>query len=155
MKKRTLPTPAFYAYSFSFNFFKMKTPSPTTTRSQFLCLPIFLSFLFLAFYHPLSNLAFYRLKMVELDGKTDFSKIISIQSKSASKVKIYPSVTSGQITLEGAKSFEVINMVGQIVLSQTAISHPTLTIHHLQNGIYLIKGIDTEGSVFSEKIIKQ
>ena len=57
MKKRTLPTLAFYAYSFTFNFLKMKTPSPTTTRSQCLCLPIFLSFLFLAFYHPLSMVA--------------------------------------------------------------------------------------------------
>ena len=57
MKKPTLPTPAFYAYSFTFNFLKMKTPSPTTTRSQCLFLPIFLSFLFLSFYHPLSMVA--------------------------------------------------------------------------------------------------
>ena len=93
--------------------------------------------------------------MVELDGKTDFSKIISIQSKSASKVKIYPSVTSGQITLEGAKSFEIVNMVGQIMNSIATIHPSSFTLHHLPNGIYLIKGVDTEGNVFSEKLIKQ
>ena len=104
----------------------------------------------------LTGLNYYRLKINDLDGKTDFSKIISIQANSKSKVKIYPSLTTGGLTIENAVRFDILNVTGQVLLSQTIPTYQSLfSIHHFPSGIYLIKGVDTEGGIFSQKIIKQ
>jgi photosystem II stability/assembly factor-like uncharacterized protein len=105
---------------------------------------------------------YYQLKINDLDGKTSLSKIISIERKAPfgglGAIKIYPSVTSGFLTIENAKSFEIINSVGQVVLRETRSSgnfqsFPNLT--QLPNGIYFIKGVGTEGGIFTQKIMKQ
>ncbi|MBL7814078.1 MAG: hypothetical protein JNL70_03655 [Saprospiraceae bacterium] len=116
--------------------------------------------------YRLPTIAFYRLKINDLDGQFDYSKTISIQSKGKSKVKIYPSVTSGLLTIENALSFHIINSIGQVVLSEkqtqgsgnfqsfSNLTH-TPNLSHLPNGIYIIRGVDTEGVLFSQKIVKQ
>ena len=98
---------------------------------------------------------YYRLRQIDNDGKETLSKVISIETKGKTTVKVYPSVTKGAITIEGAQSFEVVNTMGQVVLSEKAIHHPSFNIHHLASGLYLIRGVDTEGGIFSKKIIKQ
>ncbi|MBL7815006.1 MAG: choice-of-anchor D domain-containing protein [Saprospiraceae bacterium] len=101
-----------------------------------------------------STQTYYRLKMVDVaTNKVDYSKIISIESKSSTKVKIYPSVTNGELTVEGATSFEVVNTIGQIQKSQHGVIR-YLNLD-LPNGLYIIRGVDTEGVAFSQKIIKQ
>lgn len=106
------------------------------------------------------GLAFYRLKINDFDGKTDFSKVITLSNLQKTKAKIYPSVTTGNLTVENIRSFEIINSIGQVVWRETAAqglgnfqSFPNLTQQPC--GIYFIKGVDTEGGIFSEKIIKQ
>jgi hypothetical protein len=116
-----------------------------------------------SFYEFVDNNVFsknyyYRLKVNDLDGQFEFSKTILIERKSKTTVKIYPSVTNGFLSIENAKSFEIINSIGQVVEKQDigyfeSIRH--LNLSHLPNGFYLIKGVDTEGGIFSEKIIKQ
>ena len=80
---------------------------------------------------------------------------VAVQSIRESKVRIYPSLTAGYLTIEGAKSFDVVNVMGQVLLSQTAFQGSSINIHAYPNGFYLIKGVDTEGGIFSKKIIKQ
>ena len=103
--------------------------------------------------------AYYRLRQIDNNGTETLSKIIAIQSNSLfgakGAVKIYPSVVNGNLTIEGAKSFNIVNSIGQVVLSQTLISPSTVNIQHLPSGMYVVKGLDTEGGVFLEKIIKQ
>ncbi|MBL7815007.1 MAG: T9SS type A sorting domain-containing protein [Saprospiraceae bacterium] len=97
--------------------------------------------------------SYYRLKMVDVvTNKVDYSKIISIESKGATKVRIYPSVTNGQLIVEGAASFEIVNSIGQIQKVGVGIRYLNLD---LPNGLYIIRGVDTEGIAFSQKIIKQ
>lgn len=105
--------------------------------------------------HPL-YMNYYRLRQIDNDGKETRSKIISIESKGKATVKIYPSVTTGEVTLEGAQSFEIVNIVGQVV--QTFQGFQTLgrlNLTSLASGIYLVRGLDTEGSSFVQKIVKQ
>ena len=98
---------------------------------------------------------YYRLAINDLDGRFAFSNIINIVSTSKSKVKIYPSVSEGILTVEGAKSFDIVNALGQIVLSKTdAFPQSTVNIEHLKNGFYLVRGLNTEGVGFVEKIVK-
>ncbi len=105
---------------------------------------------------PLNNSNYYRLKINDIDGKITYSNIVNVSTVGKTKVKIYPSVSNGYLTVEGAKSFEIINLLGQVVLSETAaIHHSYLTIHHLQNGVYIVRGVDTEGGIFADKIVKQ
>ena len=101
------------------------------------------------------NQSYYRLRQMDNDDKETFSKVISIQIKGKSIVKIYPSITNGEITIEGAQSFEVVNTMGQVMLSEVVIQRSSFNIHHLASGLYIVRGVDTEGSLFSVKIVKE
>ena len=109
--------------------------------------------------HPLSNFAYYRLKSHDLDEKSDYSKVIALQSNGKSKVKIYPTSVSEILIIEGATHFDVINVTGQITISQrnegTSELRNSVNVSQLASGIYIVRGMDTEGSVFSEKVTKQ
>jgi hypothetical protein len=75
------------------------------------------------------RISYYRLKQLDNDGMSEYSKVIVIQSFSKkTKVKIYPSVTNGDLTIEGAMSFDIVNIVGQVVLSETTIHNSQFTI---------------------------
>ncbi|MBL7818696.1 MAG: hypothetical protein JNL70_27090 [Saprospiraceae bacterium] len=100
---------------------------------------------------------YYKLKINELDGQSAFSKTILIENKSTLKVKIYPSTATDQIIIENAQTLDIVNAIGKILLHKThlADTNPTLlNIQHLPQGIYILKGVDTEGVGFSEKIVK-
>ena len=101
---------------------------------------------------------YYRLKINDLDKTFTYSKIIALERKGTSKVRIYPSLTTGILTIEGAQKFEIVNMMGQVVTAYSRRdfeSRRECDLSHLPSGIYVVKGVDTEGSYFSEKIIKQ
>jgi hypothetical protein len=99
---------------------------------------------------------YYRLKVNDLDGSYHYSNIILVQSSRQSRLRIYPSVTSGELTVENAVRFEIINASGQIV--SQSVGHLANSQHlnlNLPTGIYFVKGVDTEGGIFSKKIVKQ
>ena len=99
---------------------------------------------------------YYRLKINDLDGKITFSNIVNISTIGKGSVKIYPSVSNGILTVEGAKSFEIINPFGQVMLSEkAAVNQASINISHLINGLYVVRGVDTEEFDFAKKIIKQ
>ena len=105
--------------------------------------------------NPLKT-SYYRLRQIDNDGKETLSEVISIQSKGyMGTVKIYPSVTTGELTVEGAQSFEIVNTMGQVMLSEAVIQGSSFNIHHLASGLYIVRGVDTEGSLFSVKIVKE
>ena len=78
-----------------------------------------------------------------------------MEQKTKHKARIYPSVTNGFLLTENVQSFEIINSVGQVVVSEKAFYQSSVNIQHLPNGIYFVKGMDTEGAVFFQKIVKQ
>ena len=74
------------------------------------------------------------------------------------KVKIYPSVSTGNLTIEGAQTVEVVNTTGQVVHTSTFEKGSTtqrLDLSHLPNGLYLLKGRDTEWVQYVQKLVKQ
>ncbi len=106
--------------------------------------------------YRLSTVAYYRLRQIDNDGKETLSKVISIQTNGKPKVRVYPSITKGELTVEGASSFEVVNLIGQIVVKRNSQNlQDIVNLSNLTHGIYLVKGVDTEGVSFSQKIIKQ
>ena len=98
------------------------------------------------------GLAFYRLKINDLDGKTDYSKTISIQSKGKSIFKIYPSVTTGILTIETVETadIQVFNLLGQQVLNGQKPPlgvGERLDVSALPQGTYILR-VGTEQAKF-------
>ena len=103
----------------------------------------------------LNEVNYYRLCSVDIDGKKEFSKIVSVKMNEVrSPIKIYPSVTEGVIQIETALNIQqvwVSNASGQIVLTSTQSS---LNLGSFPTGVYVVtvKGGD---SIFSETVFKQ
>jgi hypothetical protein len=104
---------------------------------------------------PESGTNYYRLTINDLEGEKYHSKVIAVAGEGKSKVKITPSVFRDNLTIEGAKNYEIVNMVGQIVERGTATDDIVQLQLLLPNGMYLVRGLDTEGGGFVQKIIRQ
>jgi WD40 repeat protein len=104
-----------------------------------------------------NSIAYYRLKINDFDGKNDYSKVIALQSKGKTKVEVYPTVTTGEVRIVGAKTFQIFNLAGQIVFEKKSVTigESFIYLNDQAAGTYLVKGVDTEGGVFSQKIVKQ
>jgi Concanavalin A-like lectin/glucanases superfamily/Secretion system C-terminal sorting domain len=85
---------------------------------------------------------YYRLKINDLDGKIAFSKIISLENgKILRGVKIYPNPVSDVLTIENIdeQGVEIVNILGQVILSEKATTRTTFNIQHLESGVYFVK----------------
>jgi hypothetical protein len=102
---------------------------------------------------PLKPIAYYRLKQEDYDGKIDYSNIIAVQYKGVSKVKIYPTLSSGELRVDGANSFVITNANGLSVFTQSFNNKNSFILPHLSSGMYIVKGLDTEGGHFLQKIV--
>ncbi len=89
------------------------------------------------------DVTYYRLTINELDGRSSFSKIITLKrtNTEGSKIKVYPNPATTILTLENAESkdIQIVNILGQTVISITNNQQTTLNIATLQTGIYFIK----------------
>lgn len=102
-------------------------------------------------------LAFYRLKMNDVDGKSEYSKTVAVERKTILKgVKIYPNPVSDVLTIENAEgsTVDIMNAVGQTVLSQRNINQSAMNIQQLPSGIYFVK-VSLEDKVLTQKIVKK
>ena len=108
---------------------------------------------------PSVGLNYYRLRIVENDGTTKYSKIIAIESgKILRGVKIYPNPTNGILTIELAgqskANIHVFNLIGQVVLSQKSFSEKTeIDLSALPQGAYWLE-TQVSGHILREKFVK-
>ncbi|MEP6727179.1 MAG: PQQ-dependent sugar dehydrogenase [Bacteroidota bacterium] len=105
---------------------------------------------------------YYRLKMVDIDGKFEYSKTIIISSvNSAAKNFVTPSVVSnGMITVALADSYtglQIMNMDGKIVYNES-VSNRTgkinVYIPSVRSGQYLVR-LFGNGKQLTQKILVQ
>jgi hypothetical protein len=93
----------------------------------------------------LSKTSYYRLKMIDLDGSFDFSRIVSILLESKYKVNITPSVSDDSVTIETdfednkVGTIEVYNQAGKLLKSQTAARLTTISLESFPQGIYFVR----------------
>jgi hypothetical protein len=105
---------------------------------------------------------YYRLKSVDLDGKTVYSNVISISSNSLTETNfIQPSVINNRtlnVQLDGSfTSLYMVNMDGKEVLFQSignASGRISVTIPSLPTGQYLVR-IQGNGKQLAQKIFIQ
>lgn len=104
---------------------------------------------------PIYGISYYRLRLVDEDGKTAYSKMVSVTYRGGAKIKVFPTFTEGSITIEnGDKRIDgvfVWNASGQLMLQS---KQTQLDLSALPKGLYHIQ-IKAGGEQFVEKITKQ
>jgi len=79
-------------------------------------------------------------------------------SEEATRVKVYPNPTNGQVTIldDDLYAVEVYNLWGQVVLSrQERDASATLDLNPLPSGLYVIRIIENDGSCILRQVTKQ
>jgi hypothetical protein len=94
--------------------------------------------------NPVSGLNYYRLLQGDLDGRINYSKVISLKfSNAESMLKIYPNpVLNGTITvsLKQASTVSVYNSTGvNVMKKEFAAGEHLLNLAQLSKGIYYMK----------------
>lgn len=114
---------------------------------------------------PLSKITYYRLKMVDLDGRITFSKVVSLVNDAVKNrsLKIYPSVSTDFLTIETttrtAATLSFVDLLGRVVWSKQinaseAVSTQKMSISGFPNGIYSVILTDKDGQLVG-KFVKQ
>jgi hypothetical protein len=106
---------------------------------------------------PSSGVNYYKLKQVDLDGRSESFDVVMIQNKS-NDVRIYPTQVVNSINIEltndKLSTLSILNSSGMI---QTMIrlnsSFNSVDISDLPSGIYFVK-VESENSITIEKIVK-
>ncbi|NIJ54657.1 BspA family leucine-rich repeat surface protein [Dyadobacter arcticus] len=83
---------------------------------------------------------YYRLKQRDIDGKFEYSKIISVK-KSEGKIVLYPNPTSNEFNLRGLSKPQIliiINADGKVVCKQQWSPGNTVKMGHLLDGLYFL-----------------
>lgn len=98
---------------------------------------------------PIVGLNYYRLKMVDIDGKYDFSPVKAIKyGKAEDELNIYPNPNIESITVQGVTALEgnlkIYSMAGQDLTNVISIINLTnnqkqLNISNLPKGKYILK----------------
>ena len=97
---------------------------------------------------PLSNINYYRLQMVDNEGKVTYSKVVSVSGNDAKKsLAVYPNpvktelnvVTDGQAT-----GISIFDMTGKMV-RQFNDNRVRVNVQDLPNGVYFMRLLDKNG----------
>lgn len=105
---------------------------------------------------------FYRLKMVDVDGKTIYSTVISahISCNGQSNLVVFPNPASDKIFIKSSKIIHEITLMaanGQIIKTQktNSGSEIEMDIRNLAAGLYLLRISDHDGNTKNFKITKE
>lgn len=108
---------------------------------------------------------FYRLKMIDLDGKYNFSKIISIESKGEKSLvgNFYPNPSTGKAHIEvnatenGAWDITIYDIIGKVISVKTKILQKGMNIISIENLNQGLNFVRFEHGTVSEirKVIKE
>ena len=116
---------------------------------------------------PIEGLNYYRLKMIDLDGKSTYSMIRVINSTSTvQNVKVYPNPTSNMITTdfsleeENEGMIQIFDALGSMVSQQAAdykagANRVRTDVSALPSGIYFVKLGLKDQVIYLDKFVKQ
>ena len=111
---------------------------------------------------PSSGNNFYRLKMVDLDGKYKISHIVSVKGKATLGIETFPNPVNDRVIVQHPKAkastfIQIVNLQGQLVktvdVPVNAVVTPVDMITLKNGAYYLIFRSATE--TFSQRIVKQ
>src|SRR5690606_22138326 len=115
--------------------------------------------------HPLSLhdalpiVIYYRLKIVDNDGATTFSKIVSIEYQGSLAFSISPNPATNKIIVRGNNitRVEILNQAGKTIIKKQYLSSPQiqLNISALPSGVYVVKITDRNRNIQNRRVVVQ
>ena len=106
---------------------------------------------------PFSGNNFYRLKMVDQDGTSAYSRIRSLSFENFKSIGVYPNPVVDRLyinadQLSQVESVRVLNAFGQTVSNTSKITVNGLVMENLTNGIYIIQIKRKDGKMQNERV---
>ena len=110
--------------------------------------------------NPYKGVNYYRLQVVDKDGETNYSKLVSLGlSVSIKEVSVFPNPSKSFITVkgDGIDCVEIIDNLGKVVSRELLkeASNPLITISTLKAGIYHLRVHTNSGCYYSASFIKE
>lgn len=94
---------------------------------------------------PLSNINYYRLQMVDNEGKVTYSKVVSVSGNDAKKsLAVYPNPVKAELNVVAdgqATGVSIFDMTGKTVL-QFNDNRTKVNVQDLPNGVYFMRLLD-------------
>jgi Secretion system C-terminal sorting domain len=110
-------------------------------------------------FRPLKNINYYRLRIVDMDGRTNYSPIVAIRVTNAKAPLMYPNPAGNIVNIaqgtETIRQITVYNIVGKVVMRMPNTidqSIVNLPVYNLANGLYFVE-IRTPQAVYRDKLI--
>ena len=101
---------------------------------------------------PLS-ISYYRLRSIDLDGKEQFSKIVSVARSKNGSLKVYPTLATDKLTVSldnpDSQPYIIFDLVGKMMQSGQIQGQKELIINTLSAGTYILK-VGSETVKFSK-----
>ncbi|MEQ1553008.1 MAG: T9SS type A sorting domain-containing protein [Ferruginibacter sp.] len=107
---------------------------------------------------PFSGNNYYRLKMVDIDGKFEYSNIVFLKLQSSnSLISIYPNPTSNIINIERYNTIAQLQLydVSGRKINEWKTAQPTIDVSNFVSGNYILKIVLKTGEVLQQRITKQ
>lgn len=107
----------------------------------------------------LRKTSYYRLKMLDIDGSFDYSKIASILIESKYIVKITPSVSDNTVLVETDfndridATIGVYNQAGKLMFQKTVTRLETISMDNFPQGLYFVR-VNHGQDFWVKKVIK-
>lgn len=107
---------------------------------------------------PNTGVNFYRLKMVDIDAREEYSKVVKIDFSKLYTIAISPNPAQSYFTIAVSNLFEpmtleITDVNGRIVQTQTISSQNNrIAVNNLAKGLYFIKLKNTTAS-YTEKLV--
>jgi len=116
---------------------------------------------FIDFTANKQSIRYYRLRMVDFDGKYKYSNTIKIADENAAnEVVVYPNPTNDKISIANANlnfaavSYKVMNLTGDVVKVGTSNINE-INVSDLAAGMYMLSVIDEANEAVTVKFIKK
>lgn len=119
--------------------------------------------------HMLSGNNYYRLRQVDNDGVSKYSKIIGLYNSNkvvaVKKMQLYPNPATSVVNYSlnssatARATVQVYNMAGVLVLTQqqqlaSGINQQSVAISTLKNGNYFLKVSSNDGAMYEQSFVK-
>jgi hypothetical protein len=107
---------------------------------------------------------YYRLRQEDFDGKTTYSKVVSVALKTSIKMKVYPSIVKNGdvLTVEMAGTsgntvdLDVVNMNGQVIKIEKNIGYTEgvqFNVSNMASGRYIVKAHTGDKNNFASFVV--
>ncbi len=108
--------------------------------------------------NPVNGINYYRLQMVDIDGRTTYSFIIKIAFGNTSELQVFPNPAKNIITVNGLQNKGVIKIIaadGKLIRQIVVASNTSnIVISALAKGLYILQ-YNVDGKMQHVKFVKE